>query len=710
MDPASIFAIVEGAGGLALKCVSLVKMLNDIASKYKQSRLALLSMVQQLEIVQLAWERIDQWSQMYSQNSTEARCEEDEKLLKRLQTSLDVGHLVMDALEEDLLPFRRRLDNLGLREKTRIVWNESALQSHQDRLGHQVQAMTCLLQTIRLGRPESRRELLRLSEPILLKSDESAYSIVPSRMSSKTSLSTTASTEGTSLQYRCLAFENTLFTARVYKRNYRNTVIEQLFRTRTDRGRNQASLETKSTNVSGSETALSRRHSPESMISYCSTRVDLLFLDACQSGAVETLRKLVQPNLKIDSHKVSFDIFRWSLFEAVMNGRLDIAQILLKANPESHVRRLTWDDGHYLLERACTECRVEFLKLVLSSDLLTPSDLTLQLLKAASNNMYEVMMALIEGGADVGCFDRNEYGCRPLHLASLTPKGPCCIALLLDHGAEIDAQDLRGMTPLIWACWQGNLRKALYLIACGANPNIRDGSGEKAADKLRELKVGFEVDCNLIRDLRLKLARVSDAEINTSDPQIHVSMQQAALRDDVETIEATLWGAGKAFFTSLLLFVRLSSKELCFPSDITSIITKASYRETAVDLVSKAEKIFEVNVILLENFAEDHSLRGVLFNISNFLFSAIYRFTTSPYQQQQLDQLKALWEPVQEALNVPMPTIHSTSSREDLNQLIYWSSVVEYALPRSPDSERDPIRWQMAQNRAAGSSSRVIFL
>ena len=62
-----------------------------------------------------------------------------------------------------------------------------------------------------------------------MKSDESAFSIVPSRLSSRFSVFTGQSSrrgsidDHTIMEYYPLSFENDLFTARVYKRNYRNT-------------------------------------------------------------------------------------------------------------------------------------------------------------------------------------------------------------------------------------------------------------------------------------------------------------------------------------------------------------------------------------------------------------------------------------------------------------------------------------------------------
>ena len=61
-----------------------------------------------------------------------------------------------------------------------------------------------------------------------MKSDESALSIIPSRLSSRLSVSTHRDSDRDSIgsyatiKYRRFSFEDDLFTATVYKRNYRN--------------------------------------------------------------------------------------------------------------------------------------------------------------------------------------------------------------------------------------------------------------------------------------------------------------------------------------------------------------------------------------------------------------------------------------------------------------------------------------------------------
>ncbi|KAK4693413.1 hypothetical protein P7C71_g3986, partial [Lecanoromycetidae sp. Uapishka_2] len=153
MDPASIFALVEGAGGLALKSATLAKNLKDLVSKYQQVRLTILSMAQGLDTIQLAWIRIEKWSRSKAYNNPTADladAADDDEFLQRLARSLEVGTMVMEAFEEDLLPYKDNAETFGFRKRTKVLWNETNFQIHQDRINSQALAMSCLLQVVQL--------------------------------------------------------------------------------------------------------------------------------------------------------------------------------------------------------------------------------------------------------------------------------------------------------------------------------------------------------------------------------------------------------------------------------------------------------------------------------------------------------------------------------------------------------------------------------
>ena len=144
MDPATIVGLVSSAVALATICGSAAKELNTLVSKYKNAKLAILSMVQGLDIMQLAWSKIGKWAQ----NQTPYELLEEDDFIGRLRRSLETGSLVLDGLKEELLIYKPL--NMGLTQRTKVVWNEGTLRSHQERIRDQASSMTLLLQAIHL--------------------------------------------------------------------------------------------------------------------------------------------------------------------------------------------------------------------------------------------------------------------------------------------------------------------------------------------------------------------------------------------------------------------------------------------------------------------------------------------------------------------------------------------------------------------------------
>ena len=221
-DPLSIISVIEGSLGLILQCGSVAKTLNDIAGKFKQAKLTILSVAQEVDTIELAWTRIRQWIEHCGENKIE------DEFLVRLDRSLKCGDIVISALQQDLSKFNDIPDVLNFVQQSRIGWNEKALRDHQHRLRGQVIAMNLLLQVIDMSNPTQRKEFLCIAEHQLSKSDESAYSIVPSRNSSRLSLSTCTSTNSAELMYSQLNCEDDLFTGRVYKRNFKRLLASYL--------------------------------------------------------------------------------------------------------------------------------------------------------------------------------------------------------------------------------------------------------------------------------------------------------------------------------------------------------------------------------------------------------------------------------------------------------------------------------------------------
>ena len=141
MDPVTIIGLVEGSISLAVQCGSVAKSLNTIAGQYKHAKLTLSTMVQNLDIMQLAWDRIAVWSKDYVFT-------DNDSLKDRLERFLETGFLVLDALEEDLRSYNASKSTF--RQRSRLLWNEGTLHAHQTRIRDQAQSMSLLLDAVQL--------------------------------------------------------------------------------------------------------------------------------------------------------------------------------------------------------------------------------------------------------------------------------------------------------------------------------------------------------------------------------------------------------------------------------------------------------------------------------------------------------------------------------------------------------------------------------
>lgn len=499
MDPATIIQLVEGSLSLALQCGHATKTLSDIAAKYKYAKLTITSMVQGLDTVQLAWSQIGEWSQRYVPETAG----DGELFLERLQRSLENGIIIMDALDGDLKPYRT--NNLSFMQRSKAIWNENLLRGHQDRISHQAMAMTCLLQAIQLQSSLARTRLIDEAEPMLRKSDDSAYSVVPSRMSSRVSKSIHrnstggASIAGAEMAYRQLSFENDLFTAKAYKRNYRNPLIAHLFDARRSRPLKPNSLsatqmESTAPSVDGGASTSNTHESLQVHVqkefaneqakqSYVSalenlskSENDKVLLEACRSGDV----KLVESCLK---NYRSYDVQNYArklllleaLKDAIVAGYHDVVRRLLSLQIPLNSRPswgLSATYGWLPLQYAAHRGDVLMTKLLLEAGAnVSSTDSGTQPIHIASHGgSLDITSILLGVGAAIDSEDN--FGFQPIHLASTYVERSAQIALLASAGAKVEALNPLApswqKSPLQLACLTGQLANVCTLLDLGA--------------------------------------------------------------------------------------------------------------------------------------------------------------------------------------------------------------------------------------------------
>ena len=141
MDPVTIIGLVEGSISLTLQCGSVAKSLNNIAGQYKYAKLDLSTMVQNLDIMQIAWDRIAVWSKTHVFT-------DDDSLKGRLERFLETGFLVLKALEEDLSSYNA--SKLTFHQRSRLMWNHGTLEAHRTRIRDQAQSISLFLQAVQL--------------------------------------------------------------------------------------------------------------------------------------------------------------------------------------------------------------------------------------------------------------------------------------------------------------------------------------------------------------------------------------------------------------------------------------------------------------------------------------------------------------------------------------------------------------------------------
>lgn len=144
MESIAIVSLVDACINLAFKCAGAIKKMHDITSRYKSSKLILMSITQYLDTMQYAWERIGEWTKSYTPNTNV----EDDGCVFRMARILETGKFVMEALEEDLVKFSN--ESMAFGQRAKLIWNENTFLDHQSRISHQATSMTLLLQAIQL--------------------------------------------------------------------------------------------------------------------------------------------------------------------------------------------------------------------------------------------------------------------------------------------------------------------------------------------------------------------------------------------------------------------------------------------------------------------------------------------------------------------------------------------------------------------------------
>ena len=323
-------------------------------------------------------------------------------------------------------------------------------------------------------------------------------------MSSRVSKSTyRSSTAGTSIAsaemaYRRLSFEDELFTAIAYKRNYRNPRIDYLFNARRSRlvkPNSSPATRIKSTAPSVDGGALNldtheslqvhvqkeftKEQAKQSCISALESRKndnDRALLKACRSGDAP----LVESRLKYQrsygtQNAIQKPLMLEALKDAILAGHHDVVRRLLNLMiPIDH--RLSQTGGWLPLQFAAHKGDVAMTRLLLEAgaDVSPTGSGTKPIHIASHRGSVEITSMLMSAGAAIDADDN--HGFQPIHLASTYAERSAQIALLVSAGAKVDAVNSLAPSwqkyPLQLACLTGQRANVCALLELGATKDI----------------------------------------------------------------------------------------------------------------------------------------------------------------------------------------------------------------------------------------------
>lgn len=105
------------------------------------------------------------------------------------------------------------------------------------------------------------------------------------------------------------------------------------------------------------------------------------------------------------------------------------------------------------------------------------------------------------------------------------------LSFLLSKGADVDAKNFNGNTPLMLAVKSGTLYKVKYFLDNGADPLATNKSGEMVLQEAQRLPASFEERKDLINAL---LAKMDDSAPSTSATQNNLQANKQSITGQAE--------------------------------------------------------------------------------------------------------------------------------------------------------------------------------
>ena len=303
------------------------------------------------------------------------------------------------------------------------------------------------------------------------------------------------------LIYKPLTFENELFTAPVYKRNYRPTALQRLFKgieqKTSDTTRSPPVAQEIGEDSDGSEAdsitirepgptpnearvITSRRPKGQqagdgdtigALNTSPNAKPPISFVDACAQGYVEIVELFLQSGQDVHAQFLVTEKLYFLDYSAIhiaaMGGHVQVVEILLSygADKEMPSRASRKRPLHLAVEAGHVAMVRYFLDK--GSDIAASDGASAQAIHyAAGCGFMEMLSFLLGRGATIS--STTIEGAQPLHVASQNPDGANIIKFLCRQGADIEAKAHHGITPLYYASLHNNVENMKALLEAGA--------------------------------------------------------------------------------------------------------------------------------------------------------------------------------------------------------------------------------------------------